>query len=502
MTASTFYCPVSARINRGEQPLLSPPDAAPRRLDPSERSVEIAADRGLLQMARLVDASDALFDAYDQDGRTWLVSRSAFDVADLQLIADDLLRASSHREVTGVISSSVTEDGYLFVLVDYRPVQEQVRSADNVRELFGELRRAHGKSVFHGGINERFINPGAPEGRRVFGFGLAEAYAAWRRNQGLALGDIVADPRFASTDALRGETPDARQDRFALAAVCLTELAGDQEGLPTLEPVQGLSSFLGRAGSVGNFSRALDSVGDAKIEKVLESALLCDESAERPIWLLPIAAALGLILMLQIFGFFRSPQSEVAPPAGASSETESVICAGPGVMRDGNECRVAENTGRCADGTRFNASRGDCVAVSRPAPSTVDTSADTEDLREPEVASPYIHPVLECAPNQSKLSYKFSFSNDDINLTLGEKGSLARLAERCQGEASIVYYTSSPGLEDRARTIFSEFRSSSVCGEECQRVMPEQPTSVIFVPNIDMLDRANEHYMFFQCCED
>jgi hypothetical protein len=502
MTDSTYYCPLSARINRGVQPLYSPPDAQPERIVGADESVEVAEEHHLLQSDRIEDASDALFDAYDDEGQVWLVSRVAFDLEDIELITDELLRAASKSATTGVITSRITDHGYVLVRLDYRPIADVVRSADDARTVFADLRKAHAQEVVHGGINDRFVNPNADEGRKVFGFGLTEAYAAWRRKQGIEIGDVVADPRFASPEALRGETPNPRDDRYALAAVCLTELVGDPEELPTLAPVQGVNAFLNRAGSVTAFAPAFSAVGDDKTEKLLESSLLYEEEAERPVWMLPIAIALGAILLLQVFGFFRSPSVEVEQPEPSASQTESVICAGRGVTRSGNECRIADNTGRCGEGTRLVSSSGECVPVTPPSEQADAESEEDSSEEEEEIASPYIHPVLSCPENQSRLSYKFSFSNDDINLTLGEKGALSRLAERCESEASVVYYTSSPGLEDRAQTIFEEFRSSSICGEACKRIMPARPTSVVYVPNIDMLDRANEHYMFFQCCEN
>ncbi len=501
MTESRFFCPVSARLTAGNAPLYTPIDVPPGRLgedgpDLAEIAVEVGERIGIEDPA----SSDACFAAFAGSPGVVLVSREPFDVLDLEEITADLIGAVAHRELTGVRRVQVTGSGHVFVWLDFQPVCGLVSTPGEIRALFDDLKALHAAGLVHGGINDRFINPSNPTGRRVFGTGLASAYAAWRRAAGIELGDLTADPRFASPGELSGEGPSEEGDRFALAAIAVTEMqAGDDAGATA--PVQGINAFLDRSGARASLLSRAEELGDRTASPILKAALEGAPPKSFPIWRAGLAALAVLLLAGQCMQVMRRPAPAPAPVI-AGGEVDPVRCNGPGVQLIGDECRLDANVGRCGDNTYFDPMSASCLAIAPRREANDDPIDDTPRRRADTgaVASAWIHPVMECNPSQRLIVEKISFSNDDINLSIGEKGTIARQAAYCQGEAEVIYYTSVPGLEDRARTIYEEFRSSSHCSDECRARLPEVPTAIVYVPYIGLIERANDHYLMFHCC--
>src|SRR5262249_51455119 len=90
--------------------------------------------------------------------------------------------------------------------------------------LIEQLAKAHHSGLRHGGINERWIGTD----NEVFGFGLAALYAAWRRRECGKIGMLMADPRFATPDELRGFPPSPDGDRYALAKLIAASFRATQ----------------------------------------------------------------------------------------------------------------------------------------------------------------------------------------------------------------------------------------------------------------------------------
>ena len=511
MSESVLYCPVSGRFGSEELPWWSPSDAGPRRaeLRPGEL-LSLLAELGERPGAES-PAADAAFAAFTSGADTLLLSRRPFDADDLELITAELLAAAEHPALTGVRRAQVTPAGHVLVVLDHAPVPGPLQETGDVRALFADLSALHDAGLVHGGLNERFVNPQAPAGRRIMGVGLSEAYAAFRRQEGLAIGPLRADPRFASPAELRGEPASPAGDRFALAAVCVTEAQAAGEPTPAMDPIQGINAHLQRAAASEKLRAMAAGVGERAARTTLLQAFRPEREIDPRTVRLVLAGAIALLLLMQLWTMTRpAPRLEV--PQGTATASASMRCAGQGLTLVGDECRLASNVGRCGSGTRLDSATQSCVADA-DLPADLDPRDrsrdrdrdpaerdDRDSARAAAEPGPYIHPVLACEGNSRMIEYKFSFSSSDINFTVGERSTLSRLTSQCAGQASIVYYTSLPGLESRASTIFDEFRSSSQCSGRCRDVMPEQPTAVLYIPYIGAIERPANHYMFFHCC--
>lgn len=500
---SLFYCPVSARFSSSSFELFTPSDTPIRRYEGSDKGAREALEALQLRVgAELAGASDAAFVAYSwQDAKNVLVSRAPFGADDLERITDELLLAAARPELTGVLSSKVAPNGHLVVCIDYVPVEGRPASPEHAEALVDGLGLLRSAGIVHGGINERFVNPEAPVERRVFGVGLSEAYAAWRRSQGLAIGELRADPRFATAAELRGEAPTLDSDAFALAAVVLCATQTPGEPIPPLDPVQGINALLAKASQRAVLVQFASSVADKRLRRTLESMLAPAREPDYRMWRMAIFVGLGVIVLMLLWLITR-PDPTVHVAATNSSPVVdgrgSLQCGGPGVVEADGRCELASGYGRCASGTRYEAETSACVvdAQEDEAAEEVQELAGAEALP----AGPHIHPVLECGDDQRMIHSRYSFSNSDIAFTQAERHSFARLAAQCKGPASVVYYTSNPTLEARANTIFDELRSSSICGQSCRESLPADPTAVVYVPYIGLIERSNAHYLFLHCC--
>lgn len=518
MSESSYYCPLSGRFSDSELTLFNAVDAPIERLAERTRSAEDVADEVDERLGAYIDsASDALFDAFESARGALLVSRIAFEADDLVEICAELSAAAGRRELTGVLRSSLSKDGHLVVALSHIPTPGPVSEASEVQQLFADLEALHSAGLVHGGLNERFINPGATAGPRISGVGLSHAYAAWRRYQGFELAGLRADPRFAAPELIeatfRDEVDDEllkRSDRFALATVILTEIQEPGAPGPAMDAVNGANALMHRAGKRGVWLELAQNVGDKKSGDLLRNAIEAASTApDQRLWYYVAIAALALILLMQLWMVTR-PDSSPEPTEGNTSgqslstsgaERSMDWCRGEGLRVVDDRCILAEGFAECGRGTRLDTETGQCVVADSRGESVADADrvADAGGQVE-DYGSTYIHPVLTCDENANRRGESFAFTDDDINFTQGEKYTLQRLTNGCNGPASIIYYMSDPSLEDRAQTIFNEFRSSSSCDDGCRSVMPESPTAVVYIPYIGMLERSNRHYMFFHCC--
>lgn len=499
---SLFYCPVSARFSSSSFELHTPVDTPIRRFEVAETALRKALDALHYRVGpEIVSASDALFAAFSyQEGLTLLVSRTPFSGDDLEAITDELLVASACPEISGIRASKVSPTGHVVVVVDYVPVEGRLQSVEHAEALIDALTRIHDAGVVHGGINERFVNPEAPANRRVFGIGLSCAYAAWRRDQGLTIGDLRADPRFASPAELRGDDASAAGDAFALAAVILSQSQTPGEAIPPLDPVQGVNALLAKAGQGQLLRQFAGGIADKRVRRSLETMIDPSRAPEIKIWRVAVFASLGLIVLMLLWLITR-PEPKVAvlaQPDSPVTRQGGAQCQGPGLREVDGVCELAEGYGRCGTGTRYDAAARACAAQPNDDAPAVDEVPETAAAAIPE--GPHIHPVLTCAEGQRMSSMRYSFSNSDISFTQVERAGFTRMAAQCGGPASVVYYTSNPTLEARANTIFDELRSSSICGTKCRENLPADPTAVVYVPYIGLIDRASAHYLFLHCC--
>lgn len=501
---SLFYCPVSARFSSSSFELYTPSDTPIRRFEAKDKVLRETLDAVQLRAgAEIVGASDAAFAAFSyQESKTLLVSRVAFGAEDLERITDELLSAAGRPDISGIVSSRVAPNGHLVVVVDYAPIEARMSSAEHAEALMDSLAVIREAGLVHGGINERFVNPDNSVERRIFGIGLSEAYAAWRRIEGLALGELRADPRFASAADLRGEAPTADSDAFALAAVILCESQNPGEPIPPLDPVQGINALLGKAGQRAVLANFAAAVADKRVRRSLESMLAPGREPDFRVWRIAVFVGLGLIVLMLLWLITRPEPTVQIAPSATSQATEvargGAACSGPGLIEVDGRCTLATGYGRCADGTRFEDVSKSCVGLVLEDDETNATAEVPGAEALPQ--GPHIHPVLTCDEGQRVVHSRYSFANSDISFTQVERHSFARTAAQCKGPASVVYYTSNPTLEARANTIFDELRSSSTCGQSCRESLPADPTAVVYVPYIGLIDRANAHYLFLHCC--
>lgn len=496
-----YFCPVSARFSTSSFELLTPIDTPIERLKENPTNlVAILESLKFSVQQENPDATDACFAAYTLQGdQHVLISRSAFDATDLERITDELFSAASFPELTGILRAAVSPEGHVVVHLDHAPIAAPVTSAEHAASVLSELENLHNHALIHGGINERFLNPEHPAGRRLFGVGFSEAYAAWRRQQGLQLGDLRADPRFASAEDLRGEEATFQSDNFALAATILSEVAEEPSKTSALEAVQGVNALLQKARQRDVLTEQANAIGDRRIKDSLLAMMLPPKTPDLRIWRITVLIISGLsALMLLWLVIPSSPHHRER--ADDLSAPPAVQCRGASVAIVDGKCVPSDVYARCGEGTVLDSETRRCVAIVPEGQDEAQQEARTQES-EQDIASDTIHPVLECPGNARSLSAHFAFGNNDLNLTQGERTRLSRLTTQCSGEASVVYYVSNPELEARTHTIYKEFRSSTSCGERCRQALPEDPTAVVYVPYIGSIERSADHYLFFECCQ-
>lgn len=499
---SLYFCPVSARLSSSSFELFTPNDTPIRRFETKPAPWREALEQVKISVGGEIEAaSDACFAAFSSnEGGIVLVSRVAFAGDDLERITDELLLAAGRPDLSGILRSLVSPSGHVVVVVDYQPIAERADSAEHAEALVENLQALHQAGLVHGGINERFLNPGSPAGRRVFGVGLSETYAAWRRVQGLALGELRADPRFASPPELRGEPASAAGDNFALAATILCEVQSPGAAIPALDAVQGINALLAKSRQRDVLVAYAQDISDKRVRDYLIGMMEPVKEADPKMWRIAMLAVSGLCALMLLWLVIPSgPQVNVAPAAPAAV-AHGVECAGAAVSIVDGRCEPSAGYGRCGTGTRFDEASRTCKVVAVEGEEIAEAEPAELPGADALPAGPFIHPVLTCGENQRRVEGRFSFGNDDITFSQVERTQLARLAMQCGGPASIVYYVSNPNLESRANTIFDEFRSSTTCGTKCREAMPADPTAVLYVPYIGLLDRAVDHYLFFHCC--
>lgn len=496
-----YFCPVSARFSTSSFELLTPNDTPIERLKESDTDlVAILESLQFTVQQENAAATDACLAAYTLQGdQHVLISRHAFEAADLERITDELFSAASLPELTGIVRATISPTGHVVVHIDYVPDASPVTSAEHAASVLSELENLHAHGLIHGGINERFLHPEHPAGRRVFGVGLSETYAAWRRQQGLQLGELRADPRFASAEDLRGENATVQSDNFALAATILSEIADPPSDAPALHAVQGINALLQKARQRETLLERANAIGDRRVKDRLLSMMTPPKTPDLRMWRITVLIISGLsALMLLWLVIPSSPHHKDAQQE--LSVLQSVQCRGSSVSIVDGKCVPSDAYARCGEGTVLESETRQCVPIRQDVHE--DEHADArEDEHDRDVASHTIHPVLECAGSARPLSSHFSFGNNDLNLTQGERTRLSRLSAQCSGEASVVYYVSNPELESRTHTIYKEFRSSTSCGERCREALPEDPSAVVYVPYIGSIERSADHYLFFECCQ-
>jgi len=500
---SLYYCPVSARLTSSNVELFTPNDTPIRRFEPKSAALRAVLEDVKVSVSGEVEAaSDACFAAFARtEGGVVLVSRNAFGGDDLERITDELLLAGGRPDISGILRSMVSSDGHVIVIIDYQPFVMRADNAEHAEALVEDLQRIHQAGLVHGGINERFLNAENPAGRRVFGVGLSETYAAWRRAEGLALGELRADPRFASPAELRGEPASERGDNFALAAAILCEVQGPGDAIPALDPVQGINALLAKSGQRDVLVAYAQKISDKRVRDYLIGMMDTPKEPDPRLWRIAMLVVSGLSALMLLWLIIPSGKQEgTLPPVTPVSAALGVECVGNAVSIVDGRCQPSEGYGRCGTGTRYDADSRTCMLAEVKDSEETDEAVADAPGAEPIPQGPYIHPVLTCEEGQRRIEGRFSFGNDDINFSQVERTQLARLAAQCGGPGSVVYYVSSPDLEARANTIFDEFRSSTTCGTRCRETMPADPTAVLYVPYIGLLDRSIDHYLFFHCC--
>ncbi len=497
-----YYCPVSARLSSSDFDLYTPHDTPIQRLEESSASLySVLESVDLHVSSEMEHATDACFAAFEDDsGQTVLVSRMAYSTEDLERITDELLLAASRPERTGILKSMVTPTAHVILIVDYRPIAGPIRTADDGLALVEDLRALGQVELVHGGINDRFVNPSHEAGRRIFGIGLSEAYAAWRRQKGLALGDLRADPRFASPWDLRGEPSTDRSDAYALSATILSEVQDVESDRLAISPIQGINALFAKSREHERLLNTADSVPDRALREALVDMLSLPTQPDLRMWrvMMLVVSGLSVLMLLWLIIPSGSSSSDVTTPPTATAP-QGVQCHGSAVSVVNGKCQPSEGYARCGLGTVLSESTGACVSVEAVTKMKQEMGQAEGDAAIPE-QSPYIHPVLSCDEDKQRVSMRVAFSNGDLDLSIGERVRLGRTAAQCDGTASVVYYTGKPDLESRAKTTYREFRSSSSCGESCRESLTPEPTSIVYVPYIGTIERGSEHYLFFACC--
>lgn len=478
---------------------MTPSDAPIQRFE--QTGEELRAVLESVDIVVLQDheaASDACMAAFSIEGdQTALVSRDVYGAHDLERITDELLEASGHPEVSGIVRSLVSPKGHVIVVVDYVPEAAQIHTAEQAAALIQGLQQLHAHGIVHGGINERFLNADLPEGRRIFGVGLSEIYAAWRRNAGLKLGELRADPRFASPKDLRGEVASFESDNFALAATILSEIEASPSTGPAVAPVQGVNALLDKARQRGDLIERAQAIGDRRVRDDLLVMLAPIKEPDLRMWRITVLIVSGLSALMLLWLVIPSSSNKTSDPQELRA-LQSVKCRGPNVAIIEGKCEPSSVFAVCGEGTVLDAETRTCVALA--VDEAVGDQEDVEAALDGVAEYEGIHPVLECGEDVRQISHRFSFSDDDLNLSQGERVRLSRLTTQCTGTASIVYYVSKPDLGSRTNTIYKEFRSSSSCGTRCTEALPEEPTAVVHIPFIGSIERSISHYLFFHCC--
>lgn len=500
---SLYYCPVSARLTSSNVELFTPNDTPIRRFEPKTAALRAVLEDAKVAVSGELDAaSDACFTAFaSNEGGVVLVSRNAFGGDDLERITDELLLAAGRPDISGIVRSLISSDGHVIVVVDYQPLVARADNAEHAEALVEDLQAIHQAGLVHGGVNERFLNAENPAGRRVFGVGLSETYAAWRRAEGLALGELRADPRFASPAELRGEPASQRGDNFALAATILCEVQGPGDAIPALDPVQGINALLAKSRQRDVLVAYAQKISDKRVRDYLIGMMDAPKETDPKLWRIAMLVVSGLSALMLLWLVIPSGKQAPTPTQITQvAEAHGVECVGTAVSIVDGRCQPSEGYGRCGPGTRYDAESRTCKLAETDENAEADAAVVDAPGAEPLPPGPFIHPVLTCDEGQRRVEGRFSFGNDDITFSQVERTQLSRLAAQCGGPGSVVYYVSNPDLEARANTIFDEFRSSTTCGERCREVMPADPTAVLYVPYIGLLDRSIDHYLFFHCC--
>ncbi len=245
------YCRLSARFaDDGGDGWLVPEDFPLKRFAPevTEEGLrqQLQEAFGVTGLELDPDSTDACLCAFGCGvEESWLASWDVYSQEDLVLVWDDLARALSLRRSSRLLAARIV-GGRVLLHVGYRPIAANPRDLAVLRrsgELLDRLAAARRSGLRHGGINERWVSLSPCP--RVFGFGLASLYAAWRRQQGAKLGFLVADPRFASPAELIGSPGSGCHDSFSLAALLTTSHLACQGaiiGMP--RRVMGADAFL------------------------------------------------------------------------------------------------------------------------------------------------------------------------------------------------------------------------------------------------------------------
>ncbi len=238
--SSKFYSPITGQIfERKEGCPLHPEDAELREFTDEVKNSENV--KRVLKKAfpgdpttywerehdGATDACMACYKVRSEDVPNSLnylmVSRKPFDEKSIPAIWLDVASALTCDEMSGM-SGAGFEDGHLWVTLNYEPRPSNDTSTrwpiggKKIDEAIAVLEGWHQRSLVHGGINERWLNFWTVPKYRIMGVGLAAAYAAWRRMNGVNTGLMIADPRYACPRELMGELSSPSFDYHALAA--------------------------------------------------------------------------------------------------------------------------------------------------------------------------------------------------------------------------------------------------------------------------------------------
>jgi len=235
--SSRFYSPITGQIFEGKEGCpLHPEDAELREFTDEVKNSE-NVKRVLKELypeppgkrwEREHDgATDACMACYVLSSGNILdppnyvmVSRKPFDEESIPLIWLDVASALTYARSSGMLEAGF-EDGHLWVKLNYEPKPSKGIGAsafERIEDAIKVLKEWHEKNLVHGGINERWLNFEPVAKYRIMGVGLAAAYAAWRRMNGVNTGLMIADPRYACPRELMGELSSPSFDYHALAA--------------------------------------------------------------------------------------------------------------------------------------------------------------------------------------------------------------------------------------------------------------------------------------------
>ena len=330
---SLYFCPISARLSNSSFELFTPNDTPIQRFEAHRDGLRVALEAAKLNASSEIDtASDACFAAFSlSEESTALVSRIAFEGEDLERITDELLLAAGRPDVSGILRSMITPQGHVVVVVDYLPIAQRSESAEHAEALVEDLEAMHAAGLLHGGLNERFVNPEHPAGRRIFGVGLSETYAAWRRSQKLAIGELRADPRFASPNELRGAPASHAGDNFALAAVVLCEAQSSGDAIPALEPVQGINALLAKSRQRDTLVEYAKSIDDKRVREYLVAMMGPKRVSDPKAWRIAMLVMSGFTALMLLWLIIPSGKTSESSAPQTVAMVQGVECVGAAV---------------------------------------------------------------------------------------------------------------------------------------------------------------------------